>query len=116
MQTKQQIAIAVAQQLSAYLIQLKQLDENLQDLNNQYNEEGLSNVWAAMPTAAVNADGTVGAADGSPVASNPTAVGGINKSKNALVNGIVLAQQLHGFLTNAAVIQGNYLQSINDLL
>lgn len=116
MDSLQARAIYVAQQLSINLGMLKSANNNLQDLYNQYNNEGLSAVWAAMATAAQNTDGSLGAADGSPNSAHPITVGNINKSQAKLVAGITCAIQLNNFITNQAVTTGNYLQNINDLV
>lgn len=114
MQTKQELAIAVAEALSSNLVAIKSINASLQDLIGQYFNEDLSDIWAAMQTAPMNADGTLGASDGSPNVAHPIEL--IGRSKNTLVNAVTFAQQLNALINNQAVTQGNYLQSINDMV
>ena len=121
MSLKQDAAVQAANNVISFAAQLKSLRQAINDFVTQYNGEGYSTTWAALATAPYNANGTLGTADVSPVVSNPidTRVAGqvLAKavSKNQLVNGVVLLQQLQNFFTNVAVTQGNYNQTIDDL-
>ena len=62
-----------------------------------------------------NADGSLGTADGSPVATHPISVGTLGVSKNQLVAGVVAIEQFLNFCGNVGVSQAQYSQSIDDL-
>jgi hypothetical protein len=64
--TKQQAAINAAQTVTGLMQQMITLYHACDNLNKSYNSEGYSTTWAAMPTAAQNADGSIGATDGTP--------------------------------------------------
>ena len=115
MDNKQARAIYIAQQLSLNLMTLQSVNSNLQKLVAEYNGETISGVWGAMATATQNADGSIGAADGSPNAAHPITVGNLNKSSTTLIAAVTLANQLNNFFTNVAVVQGNYNQTIADM-
>lgn len=114
-QSAQQSAVQAAQDLADLMALAKQLRDKGAAFVTRYNSEQYANVWGAMATAAPNGDGSLGAADGTPNAAHPIAVGGIYRSKNQLVAAVVLLQQFANFCGNAGVVQGNYSQSIDDL-
>lgn len=114
-QSKQQAAIQAAQDITALMQRFRDLRRDCKDFNDRYNSEGYSTTWGALATAVQNADGSFGANDGSPVAANPIVVGGIYRSKNALVAGVTTIIQFLNFVGNLAVTTGNYSQNIDDL-
>jgi hypothetical protein len=115
--SKQNKAIIAANQLATYATQLQQLRQSMNDFVTQYNTQQYSGIWAAWPTAALNADGTLGTADVTPVAANPIRLAEMAKavSKNQLTNAVNLVIQLQNLFGNLAVTQGNYNQTIDDL-
>jgi len=121
MATKQDVAVAKANELINTLGLLKQIRSAMNDFLTQYNGEAYNTTWAALATAPQNTNGTLGTPDGSPVPANPidTRVAGQALSKavssNQLVQGVVLLQNLQKFLTNVLPTQGNYNQSLDDL-
>jgi hypothetical protein len=114
-QSKQQAAIQAATDLAALMQRFRDLRRDCKDFNDRYTSEGYSTTWGAMTTSAQLADGSMGTQDGAPVAGNPIVVGGVYRSKNALVAGVVALQQFLNFVGNLAVTQGNYSQNIDDL-
>ncbi|HLW67827.1 MAG TPA: hypothetical protein VKS79_21090 [Gemmataceae bacterium] len=120
MATQQASAITEANNLIALMKQIQALRPAWNDFITRYNSEGWAAIWQALPTAALNGDGSLGTADGSPNAFHPIdtrIVTTLNKSvsKAQLTNGVVLLQQLQNFMTDAAVTQALYNQSIDDL-
>ncbi len=120
--TKCDQAIAAANSLIGIAASIRTLKAQVDDLVNNYNNEGWSTIWGALATAAQNADGSLGTADGSPNTAHPidtrvatqTALAkAVSQAK--LVAGIVALQQFQNLLNNGAVTQAAYLQSINDL-
>lgn len=122
MATKQDNAVTAANTLIGFMAALKTLRPAINDFVTQYNSEGFSTTWGNLSTAAQNSNGTLGTVDVTPTATNPidTRVAGqtLTKavSKNMLVAGVTLIQQLQNFFTNAAVTTGNYNQTIDDLV
>jgi hypothetical protein len=68
-----------------------------------------------MATAAQNADGSLGAADGAPVVTHPITVQAISKTATQLVAGVTMLQDFLNFCQNAAVATAQRSQSIDDL-
>lgn len=121
MATKQDVAVAKANELITNLAFLKQLRLWMNDFLLAYNSEAYNTTWAALATALQSANGTLGAADGSPVVANPidTRIAGQTLSKavssNTLVQGVVLLQNMQKLLTNLLPTQNNYNQTLDDL-
>lgn len=118
--TKQARAINGANQLMQIAGQVAALRQSINQFVTQYNSEGWSTVWNNLPTAAQNADGSLGAADASPTAGHPINTGTITALTRAvpatqLVAGVTMIEQLQNFFTNLAVTQANYNQTIDDL-
>ena len=116
MQSKQQDAISAANDLGNLMTILRFARDQAQAFVTKYNNAGWSATWAAMATAAQNADGSLGTADATPNTAHPIAVGGIYRSQQALVAGVVTLEQFLNFCGNAAVIQGNYSADIEALV
>lgn len=115
-------AISGANQLINLCQTFKALRQQLNDFVTAQSSEGWQATWAAMATAAQNADGSLGAADGSPNVAHPidtrvTTQAALAKavSKTKLTNGVVFLQQLQNMLTNAGVTTANYNASVDDL-
>jgi hypothetical protein len=122
MATRQDKAVAAANQLIGIANQLALLRAQINDYVTTYNNEAYSTTWGAFPTAAQNADGSLGTADGTPTAGHPidtrvANVGLLTKAVTAamLSSMVTCLQQLQNFFSNATVTTGNYNQSINDL-
>lgn len=120
--TKEDAAIAGANELFGYMQQLKAIRLGMTDFLKKYNDETWSTVWASLATAAQNADGSLGTADGTPNTAHPidTRVGtqtALNKAvtQTMLVSGVTCLNQLVNFFGNVAVTTGNYSQSVDDL-
>lgn len=113
--TPQQNAINLANSLLAVMGSLSNLKQQIDQIVSIYNAEQVNTVWSAMATAALNADGSLGAADASPVTTHPITVGSINKSEAQLISGMTCIEQLQNFFNNVAVTTGNYIQTVRDL-
>lgn len=113
--TPQENAINLANNLIAVMGSLNAVKQQIDQIVSTYNAEQISAIWAALATAALNTDGSIGAADATPVTTHPITVGNINKSWSQLISGVTLIEQLQSFFNNAAVTQANYLQTIRDL-
>lgn len=94
---------------------LRSIREQYRTVIDEYNKLGASTVWAAMATAALNADGSLGAVDATPNTAHPITVGNINHPQTDLVNGINMLNQLESFWGNAAVTTGDYAAILNKL-
>lgn len=69
--TKQSQAIQTANSLIALSQQLISIYQQMVVLDAAWTDDGVATVLAAMGTVALSADGSLGAADGSPVVANP---------------------------------------------
>lgn len=119
--TKQSQAVNAANALANLMVSVQSLRTQAKDFVQQYSNQSYVAVWNALPTAPVNADGSLGTADGSPVTSNPIdtrIVTALNKSVSA--TGYANAEAvLTAFLTmldgSAAVAQLNRGASVDAL-
>lgn len=102
-QSPQQSAIQAAQDLAGLMALAKQLRDQGAAFLARRTSEGYDAIWAAMTTAALNADGSLGALDGTPNVAHPIAVGAIYRSKTQLTDAAVfLADFVNNFCGNAA--------------
>jgi hypothetical protein len=69
--TPQQQAIIVANGYISIAQQIMTICAQLTTLDQEWADQGIATIIAAMGTVALNADGTLGAADGSPKNANP---------------------------------------------
>lgn len=114
MATPESQAINLANDLLA-VMQLLQAARNAgDDFLRKYTACNASAVWDAMATCAVNADGSLGTADGTPntahvIDTRLTNQAGLLTPLSAanLVNGAALLQALDAFFTNQAVATSN---------
>ena len=113
--TKQTGAVNAATQLVGLAQQFQSIRAAAKAFVDQYNSEGWNNFWNAMATAAVNADGSLGAADGSPNTAHPITVGNVNKSATSLIAGVTLLQDFLNFCQNGVVATAQRSQTIDDL-
>ncbi len=118
--TKQTKAVAAAAAVETIAQQLSALRATIENLVTEYNSEGYSTTWGNLATAALNADGSLGTADGTPTSGHPIdtrVVAGLPKAVSAsqLVAGVTMIEQLQNFFSNAAVSTANYSQTIDDL-
>ncbi len=114
--TKQAAALQGVTDLLAIIQQAVTLRVMIETFLDHYNSEQYATTWANFATAAVNADGTIGAADPSPVASHPITTNSIYRSSNALNNGVTFAQDFSKFLTNQALSAAQRSQTLDDLV
>jgi hypothetical protein len=114
-QTKNQAAIQAAYDISNIMALMKNVREQCKAFNDRYNSESYSTTWNSMPTAASNADGTIGVPDGSPNTAHPIIQGNIYRSATQLIAGVTCLQQFLNFVGNLNVTTGNYSQNIDDL-
>lgn len=117
MAAPQASAVAAANQLVALMNQARLLRASINEFVNQYNSEGYSSAWNAMATAAQNADGSLGTADGTPVTTHPITTAGMPAGRTAtqLVAGVTFCQDYQKFLTNVAVATAQRSQTVDDL-
>lgn len=108
--TPSEKAIALSAQLESVANALAAVKQTIDGIVDVYNNEGIRTIWEAMATAAVNADGTIGTPDGSPVLTNPITVGNIHLSSTKLVAAVVMSEAFQTFYNTTA-----NLQAINDL-
>ena len=69
--TKQSQAISLLNDLLTFAQQVTALRDFANVVNNKYTKQGASTVWAALPTAALGTDGSLGLADGTPNVARP---------------------------------------------
>lgn len=112
--TPQSQAINGANDLLFVMQQLQQVRATVDNYVRQYVAANYSAEWNAFPTAAVNADGSLGTADATPNTARPidtriANVSGLQVPLSAtnLVNGVALLQALQAFFTNQVVATSN---------
>jgi hypothetical protein len=119
-QTKQALAIAAAQAVAAYMAQLAAVHDAVNGFIATYNDNTYDIIWQQLPTTAVNADGTVGAADGTPNTAHPIAVPTNNPllvARNDLLTAVGCLQNFQLYMTGQAVAsQTNTPRKFADLL
>lgn len=69
--TQQSQAIAVANQLISLSNQLMSIYQQMVALDAAWTDQGVATVLAALTTAALNTDGSLGTADGTPNVAHP---------------------------------------------
>ena len=107
--TKQSQAISLANELIGLAGQLQSVNFTSSNLSQRYGNQGTQGVLNALPTCALNADGTLGAADVTPVAGNPIdtrVVTGLNRACTAqhLIAVKNIMNEFIAFMSNAAVV------------
>lgn len=88
--TKQQNAISSANTVANILLRLKQIQDDVKSFLVSDATNNADVTWQSMPTATYNADGTIGAADSTPVLTNPITVPAgspLNVARNDLLTG-----------------------------
>jgi len=118
--TRQSKAIAFANNLITAAQAAQAARANYDELVKQYNSEGFNTIWNALQTAVQNTDGSLGAADGSPVAGHPIDNRTYTDLKKAVTANMLTAfvtfmNDTANFLGNAAVTTANRSQTLDDL-
>lgn len=93
-------AVQLSQLMADYILFMKSINAWL----NDYNQNTWDTIWAQLPTAATNADGTVGTADGTPMSTHViTAPSGspLYVTRNQLITAKTLASTLATLYTQA---------------
>lgn len=108
--TKQSQAVAVANEYLALAEKLQRLYLELVSLNQRYNNLNVDAIWTAIPTVALNPDGSIGAADGSSKPGNVMDTSKLGSllsravSHNDLVNLVTHAQALQKFFDGSGAV------------
>ena len=107
--TKQDTAIGMANELCQIVTQIQSLRARVEAFNVRNTTLSPDTIWRQMATAAKNADGSQGAADGTPVLADPITVGGIDRAEADLLTGLTLVIEFDQFVsgtlpTNRAAI------------
>jgi hypothetical protein len=116
MNNKQQAALQGVTDLTSIINQAIALRVAIEGFLDRYNSEGYQNTWQNFPTAALNPDGSIGAADSTPNPAHPITLNSIYRSCNALTNGVTFCQDFEKFLTNQAVSTAQRSQTLDDLV
>ena len=117
---KRDKAIAAANQLIEIMKSFSTLREDTAEFVSRYNSASYNSIWANLPTAADNGDGTLGAEDANPNANHPIdtrIVIDLNRacSKKQFVDAVNFLIDFQKFLNNQAVATANRSQSMDDL-
>jgi len=115
-QSKQDLAVTAATTVTGFMTTFQALRRDVTEFLAKFNSEQYGATWNNFPTFAWKPDGTQGATDSTPNPANPTSVGGLNRSANALNAGVTLLQQFANLLDNIQAIRANYAQTIDDLV
>ena len=120
--TLQTQALQIANTLINISQSLYQLENNINLISTQFTQLTLGNVFNAMPTTAVNADGSLGTADATPVSGHvidTRLVPGLNRAISAtdLATLNTLAQAVAQLLSGGTVPaqQGEAPQLLNKI-
>jgi hypothetical protein len=114
-QSKNQAAIQAAYDITSIMMILRTAREQCKAFNDKYTSEAYNTTWNNMSTAALNADGTMGTPDSTPVVTNPITQGNIYRSATQLINGVTCLQEFLNFVGNTAVTTADYSKIIDDL-
>lgn len=114
-QSPQASAIQAASDLANLMSLAKQLRDQGAAFLARRVSEGYDATWAAMATAALNADGSIGAADGTPNATHPITVANIFRSKTQLTDGAVFLADFASFCGNVQPAAAQRSAWIDDL-
>ena len=101
--TTQQTAINFATSMMSMAAQIQSVRSQLAAMTIQYTDIAPVPLWQAMATFAWNPDGSVGAADGTPVNSHPISVGGLNRSEAQLATMVQFLADFNTFMTGGAL-------------
>lgn len=106
--TKQSQAVALANELIGLAGMLQSVNFTASGLSQRYGNQGTQAVLNALPTCALAADGSLGAADTAPVSGNPIdtrVVIGLNRACTAqqLIAVKNTMNEFIAFMSNAAV-------------
>lgn len=104
MQTKQTNALNSATNLSVLMAKYIAFMNSVQAYLADYNQSTWDAVWSQLPTAEVNADGTLGTADGTPNNARPITVPAgapLLMSRNDLIGAKALLDVLNTLYTQA---------------
>ena len=115
-QTKQATAFQGVTDLVSIITQAIALRVAIEGFLDRYNSEGYNTIWSNLPTAAQNADGSIGSADASPVLTHPITANNIFRSEASLLAGVTFCQDFQKFLNNQAVSTAQRSQSLDDLV
>jgi hypothetical protein len=116
--SKSDTALAMANQLIALSAQFKSIYDQMVAFNTRNTDLSPDTQWRQMATAAVNADGSIGTADGTPVLAHPITVGGLNRAEADLLPGLTFVGELIQFVNGTlptARAQVNRLAIIDTL-
>jgi hypothetical protein len=112
--TQQSAGVRAANTLQSLMQQMMSLRAQINDFVLQYNDNSWGTLWAAWQTAALLADGSLGAADGSPVVTHPidtrlAQFAGLqyDRSSSDMTSGVAMLQAFQAFLTNQTVTTAN---------
>lgn len=117
--TKSDTAIGMANNLISLAAQLKALYDAATAFNGRNASFSPDTYWRQMATAAVSADGSLGAADTPLNLAHPITVGGLNRAEADLLPGVTLMIEFGQFIggtlpTNRA--QVNRLGTLDTLI
>lgn len=104
MQTPQSNACASATNLAALMGQYAAFMKAVNQWLTDYNQNTWDTYWAQLPTAATNADGTIGAADGTPTSTHVITVPSgspLNMTRNQLITAKALLSSLQTLYSQA---------------
>jgi hypothetical protein len=105
----QQTFISQAQTVQALWNQVLGWYASVRNISNLTTKDGAQVAWKAMATAAQNADGSVGAADGTPVETHVITAGNLGMSADDVINALndmtMLCSVLDGTLAAASYQQ-----------
>lgn len=117
---KKKEAIKSADDLISLMEQFSELRRETGEFINRYNSENYSTIWGALPTAALNADGSLGTEDAQPNTAHPIDTRIVTDLTRACTQGQLIAavtfiMDYQKFLTNQAVSTSQRSQSVDDL-
>lgn len=111
--TKQSNSITAANDVIAFANTLQVILRQAQELSARITSQGYVGVWESLPTAPWNADGTLGAADATPVNTNPITTSDLDIPANDLIGVVYDVNDFVVFMTNT--VSGNNPAAKNRL-
>ena len=101
--TEQQTAINFAQSVLQLTGQLQSVRNQVAAMVIQYADIAPTTIWSNLATFAWNADGSAGAADGTPNTAHPISVSALNRSEAQLAAGVQLLADFQTFVAGGAL-------------
>jgi hypothetical protein len=115
-QSQQDAAVTAALAVLDFAGRFRSLWADAKAYKARADHAGYDGIWKKLPTAAWAADGSIGAEDAAPVATNPIILGGVNRSENDLLGVLYLMADFVTFMENGVAPQSDRATVIDKVV